>query len=459
MNTSGFATVNPSTGEQIERFSFYNASQTEEVLVQADKSFQSFRKWSAHKRAQLFSNLAETLRKNKAQLAKVITTEMGKITSEAEAEVEKCAHEAAWYAEHGPKIMADEPAPTGTVNAYVSYLPLGPILAIMPWNFPIWQLTRMAIPTMLAGNVVLVKHSPNTQRSSLEFERVMLEAGFPDGVFQNLILRRDDVVNVVNDGRVQGASLTGSVGAGSAVASEAGKVIKKTVMELGGSDAFIVCEDADVPKAVTAGISARFHNAGQVCLAAKRFILVGKIADEFEQLFVDAAKALRIGDPFHSATDLGPMARADLRDSLHKQVEGSIAKGARVLCGGKPVEGKGAFYPPTVLSGVTEGMPAFDEETFGPVAALTRVPDLDAAVRAANASQFGLSGNLWTKNIDLARKVARDLYTGGVFVNGITASDPRVPVGGVKNSGYGRELSHFGAHAFVNAQTVWIENH
>ena len=458
MSTSGFATVNPSTGAEIETFSFFNPAQTEEVIAQADKSFECFRKLPVHKRAELFSSLASTLRKNKASLAKVITTEMGKIFTEAEAEVEKCADEADWYAEHGPRIMADEPAPTGTVNAYVSYLPLGPILAIMPWNFPIWQLTRMAIPTMLAGNVVLVKHSPNTQRSSLEFERAMLEAGFPKGVFQNLILKRDDIVNVINDRRVQGASVTGSVRAGSAVASEAGRVIKKTVMELGGSDAFIVCEDADIPKAVAAGIRGRFHNAGQVCLAAKRFILVGKIADEFERSFVEAARSLRVGDPFNSAIDLGPMARADLRDSLHKQVEGSIAKGARLLCGGKPIDSKGAFYPPTVLSGVTEGMPAFDEETFGPVAAITHVPDIDAAIRAANASQFGLSGNLWTRDVELARKVARDLCTGGVFINGVTASDPRVPVGGVKNSGYGRELSHFGAHAFVNAQTVWIEN-
>jgi succinate-semialdehyde dehydrogenase len=458
VSTSGFATLNPSTGAEIETFSFFNSVQTEEVVAQAEKSFQCFRKLSVHKRAELFSSLASALRNNKAQLAKVITTEMGKIFSEAEAEVEKCAHEADWYAEHGPKIMADEPAPTGMVNAYVSYLPLGPILAIMPWNFPIWQLTRMAIPTMLSGNVVLVKHSPNTQRSSLEFERAMLEAGFPEGVFQNLILKRDDIVNVINDRRVQGASVTGSVRAGSAVASEAGKVIKKTVMELGGSDAFIVCEDADIPKALAAGIRGRFHNAGQVCLAAKRFILVGKIADEFEQSFVEAAKSLRVGDPFNSAIDLGPMARADLRDSLHKQVEDSLAKGARLLCGGKPVDSKGAFYPPTVLSGVTEGMPAFDEETFGPVAAITRVRDIDAAVRAANASQFGLSGNLWTRDVELARKIARDLYTGGVFINGVTASDPRVPVGGVKSSGYGRELSHLGAHAFVNAQTVWIEN-
>jgi acyl-CoA reductase-like NAD-dependent aldehyde dehydrogenase len=455
---AGFATVNPSTGEEIENFSYFTPTQIEKVVAQADKSFQSFRKVSVHKRAQLLTELGNSLRKDKAQLAKIISTEMGKIFSEAEAEIEKCASEADWYSEHGPKMMADEPAPTGRVNAYVSYLPLGPILAVMPWNFPIWQLTRMAIPTMLAGNVVLVKHSHNTQRSSLEFERVMLEAGFPEGVFQNLILQRDDVVKVINDGRVQGASVTGSVGAGSAVASEAGKVIKKTVMELGGSDAFIVCEDADIPKAVTAGIKARFHNAGQVCLAAKRFILVGKIADEFERSFVEAARSLRVGDPFNSAMDMGPMARADLRDSLHKQVEGSIAKGAQLLCGGKPVEGKGAFYPPTVLGGVTEGMPAFNEETFGPVAALTRVPDIDSAVRAANASQFGLSGNLWTRDVELARKVARDLYTGGVFINGFTATNPRVPVGGVKNSGYGRELSHCGAHAFVNAQTVWIEN-
>jgi acyl-CoA reductase-like NAD-dependent aldehyde dehydrogenase len=458
MNASGFATINPSTGEQIETFSFYDASKTDQVLARADKSFQSFRKLSVHKRAQLFLRLAESLRTNKRRLAKVITTEMGKITFEAEAEVEKCAHEAEWYAEHGPKIMADEPAATGPVDAYVSYLPLGPILAVMPWNFPIWQLTRMAIPTILAGNVVLVKHSRNTQRSSLEFERIMLEAGFPEGVFQNLILKREDVAKVINDSRVQGASVTGSVRAGSAVASEAGKAIKKTVMELGGSDAFIVCEDADISKAVEAGIRGRFHNAGQVCLAAKRFILLEKIADEFERLFVEASRAIRVGNPLDPATQMGPMARADLRDGLHKQVEGSVAKGARVLCGGSPVPGKGAFYPATVLSRVTVGMPAFDEETFGPVAAMTRVRDIDAAVSAANASQFGLSGNLWTKDIELGRRIARDLYTGGVFINGVTASDPRVPVGGVKNSGYGRELSHFGAHAFVNAQTVWIES-
>src|ERR1700753_2536815 len=317
MSAPDFATTNPATGEQIETFSYFTPAQADAVISRADKTFRSFRTLPVHKRAQMFTDLGKALRKSKPSLAKVITTEMGKTYREAEAEIEKCAREADWYAEHGPKIMADEPAATGAVNAYVSYLPLGPILAIMPWNFPIWQLTRMAIPTILAGNVVLVKHSPNTQRSSLEFKKVMLEAGFPEGVFQNLIVKREDVVNVINDSRVQGASVTGSVRAGSAVASEAGKVIKKTVMELGGSDAFIVCEDADIPKAVAAGIHGRFQNCGQVCLAAKRFILIGKIADEFESRFVEAAKALKAGDPFDPAMNMGPMARVDLRDELH----------------------------------------------------------------------------------------------------------------------------------------------
>jgi succinate-semialdehyde dehydrogenase len=458
MSPSGFSTVNPANGKEIEAFSYFTPAAVRQALDLADTTFQSFRKVSVHKRADLLSNLASALRKNAKTLAKTITTEMGKVIAEAEAEIEKCAHEAQWYAEHGPQMLADAPAATGSVNAYVSYLPLGAILAVMPWNFPIWQLTRMALPTILAGNVVLVKHSMNTQRSSLEFERVMREAGFSEGVFQNLILKREEVVNVLNDPLVRGASVTGRVRAGSAVASEAGKVIKKTVMELGGSDAFIVCEDADIPKAVAAGIKGRFHNAGQVCLAAKRFILTEKIADEFESLFVEATKALRAGDPFDPASDMGPMARVDLRDSLHEQVKVSVAKGARVLCGGNPVEGAGAFYMPTVLSQVTQGMSVFDEETFGPVAAITRVSSVETAVEMANASPFGLSGNIWTRDVDRARRMARDWDTGGVFINGVTASDPRVPVGGVKNSGYGRELSHFGAHAFVNAQTVWIEN-
>ena len=457
-SASSFDTINPATEEPIETFTFFTAGETEGVVARAEAAFRSFRKGSVYHRAKLFSNLAASLRNNKDRIAKVITTEMGKIPMDAKAEIEKCASEADWYAEHGPQMFADAPAATGEAEAYVSYLPLGPILAIMPWNLPIWQLTRMAIPTILAGNVVLVKHSPNTQRSSLEFERAMLEAGFPEGVFQNLILKTEDIVKVINDSRVRGASVTGSVRAGSAVASESGKVIKPTIMELGGSDAFIVCKDADIPKAVAAGITSRFSNAGQVCLAAKRFILIEEIADEFENLFIEAARKIRVGDPLQPDTQMGPMARVDLRDSLHKQVQGSIAKGARVLCGAKLPEGKGAFYTPTVLGDVAPGMPAFDEETFGPVAAIVRVPNIKAAIDAANNSEFGLSGNIWTSDIASARKIARELDTGGVFINGFTATNPRVPVGGVKNSGYGRELSHFGAHAFVNPQTVWIEN-
>ncbi len=457
MSNEAFNTVNPANGETIETFQTYKPDETDAVLRRSETAFKSFRKTSTYHRAELLHQLAATLRKNKDSLAKTITTEMGKILSEAQAEVEKCALEAEWYAENGPNMLADEPAPTGGIEAYISFHPLGSILGIMPWNFPLWQATRFCIPTLLAGNVVLIKHSPNTQRSSLELERVVREAGFPEGVFQNLILRTEDIVNVINDRRVQGASVTGSVRAGSAVASEAGKVIKKTVMELGGSDAFIVLEDADIPKAVAAGIKGRFGNTGQVCLAAKRFLLLDSIADEFESRFVEATKALRTGDPLDPHSQLGPMARADLRDGLDKQVQQSVAAGAKVLCGGKPIAGKGAFYEPTVLSGVKPGMPAFDDETFGPVAAITRVANADAAVEAANNSQYGLSGNLWTSDIDRARKLARQLETGGVFINGSTASNPRVPVGGIKNSGYGRELSHFGPHAFVNTQTVWIE--
>jgi len=452
------ATTNPSTGEVIKTFDSLTAAQIEQKLQLAASAFLTHRKSSFAERAEKMLRAAAIIEAEKDECAYLMTLEMGKPLKAAVAEALKCATGCRYYAENAEKFLADEIIQTGAKRSFIRYLPIGPILAIMPWNFPIWQLTRMALPTMLAGNVVLVKHSHNTQRSSLEFERVILEAGFPEGVFQNLILKTDEIVEVINDPRVQGASVTGSVRAGSAVASEAGKVIKKTVMELGGSDAFVVLEDADIPKAVAAGIKGRFSNAGQVCLAAKRFILVGTIADAFEEQFVNAARAIRIGDPMDPATQMGPMARADLRDSLHKQVEDSIAKGARVLCGGKPREGKGAFYIPTVLSGVTPGMPAFDDETFGPVAAITRVPDADAAIEAANASQFGLSSNVWTSDVALARKIARDLYTGGVFINGVTSSDPRVPVGGVKNSGYGRELSHFGAHAFVNAQTVWIEN-
>ena len=366
MSASSFQTVNPATEEQMESFDFFSPQQTEKVLQRADLDFTSFRKLAVEERAGLIGRLAAVLRANKASLAAVITREMGKPIVEAEGEVEKCAVEADWYAEHGPAMLADERAPTSEMEAYVSYLPLGPILGIMPWNFPFWQMTRMGIPALLAGNVLLIKHSPNSQRSSLELERMFREAGFPEGACQNLILKTDDIVNVINDGRIAGASVTGSVRAGSAVASEAGKVVKKTVMELGGSDAFIVLGDADIPKAVAAGIKGRFSNAGQICLAPKRFFLVEEIADAFEEQFVAAAQALKVGDPTDRSVQMGPIARMDLREGLDKQVQGSIAAGAQVLCGGKPREGRGAFYEPTVLAGVKPGMPAFEGRNVRP---------------------------------------------------------------------------------------------
>ena len=458
MSESSFSTVNPATGEPIESFTTFAPADTERVLRLAADAFQSFRKMPVSRRADLLVNLAKALRLYRDVLARTITTEMGKVIAEAEGEVEKCARTADWYAEHGPRMLADEAAPTGRTEAYVSYLPMGPILAVMPWNFPLWQVVRFCVPTLLAGNTVLVKHSPNTQRSSLELERVFLEAGFPEGVLQNLILNVEDVAGVIVDRRIQGVSVTGSVRAGAAVAAKAGSVLKKSVLELGGSDAFIVLSDADVPRAVAAAVRGRFSNAGQVCLAAKRFLLAEDIAPHFEEQFVAAARALPMGDPLARTCRLGPVARGDLREELHRQVEASVARGATVLCGGAPAEGKGFFYPPTVLSGVTQGMAVFDEETFGPVAAITRVRDAEDALAQANASRYGLSANLWTSDLLLARRMARELETGGVFVNGVTASDARVPVGGVKQSGYGRELSHFGAHAFVNVQTVWIED-
>ncbi len=458
VDPSVFQTINPATSEVIETFMNFSQAQIEEVLNRSVTTFNDFRKLSVYRRAELLQSLASALRRNREVLAATVTREMGKIIAEAEAEVEKCAQQAEWYAEHGPRMLADQPGATGTTEAYVAYRPLGAILAVMPWNFPLWQVTRFCIPTLLAGNTVLLKHAPNTQRCALELERVICEAGFHEGVFQNLILDLADVSGVIRDPRVAGVSVTGSVRAGSAVAAEAGRMIKPSILELGGSDAFIVLTDADLPGAVAAATRGRFANAGQVCLAAKRFLLAREIAPEFEDLFVRATQALRVGNPLDRSNQLGPMARGDLREELLQQVERSVAQGANVLSQGGPEGGRGFYYHPTVLSGVREGMPVFDSETFGPVAALTCFTDVDDAVRLSNGNIYGLSANVWTKDIALARRMAGELDVGGVFINGVASSNPRLPIGGVKQSGYGRELSHFGAHAFVNIQTVCIDN-
>jgi succinate-semialdehyde dehydrogenase len=447
---------NPATGEEIARFPFQTEAETETLLGEAERGYRGWRDAPVAARAAIYHRLATALRARSDAIAPVITEEMGKTLREAKAEIEKCAATAAWYAEHGPALLADEPAETDTDDtAYVSYLPVGSILGIMPWNFPFWQALRAAVPIMLSGNGFVLKHAPNVMRCAFLLRDLWQEAGLPHGVFSVLNVDIDAIEAVIADPRIAGVTLTGSARAGAAVAALAGQHLKKSLLELGGTDAFIVLADADIDRAVTFAINGRFANAGQVCLAAKRIILEAPIAGRFTASFLEAARAVRAGDPTDAATTIGPIARPDLRDGVHDQVTRSIAAGASLLLGGHPIDGPGNFYAPTVLGGVTPGMAAFDEEVFGPVAALVVARDAEHAIELANASEYGLSGNLWTADVGRARALARRLETGGVFINGFTASNARVPVGGVKKSGYGRELSHFGVREFVNAQTVW----
>lgn len=451
-------TINPADGSLLQNYPYTTAEETERKLARSKSAFHLWRDTPVARRAAIFKKLSETLLEKRDELALLATTEMGKIISEAKAEVEKCAGEAKYYAEHGPGMLADERAQVSELEAYVSYLPLGPILAVMPWNFPYWQVTRFAIPTLLAGNTVILKHASNVTGCALALEKMFLLAGFPEGVFQTLVTPSSRVKALIEDPRIQGVSLTGSVGAGKQIAAQAGAAAKKSVLELGGSDAFIILKDADLALAVKAAITARFSNAGQVCIAAKRFIVVDEIAAEFEAQFTAAIQALRVGSPLREENQLGPMAKKELRDELHEQVKKSIAMGAKLLVGGKPVDAPGNYYEATLLSKVTPQMPVASEETFGPVAALIRVKDEEEAITMANTSDFGLSSNLWTKDLALARMLARRIEAGSVFINSFSHSDPRVPIGGIKQSGYGRELSHFGPREFTNVQTVWIDN-
>lgn len=449
---------NPANGELIATYAYQTQSEVESLL---DANAAAFRLWRAtpmRERVAAYRRLSATLRERSELLAGLITAEMGKTIGAARGEVEKCAATIDWIAENGPAILADEPVTVeGDDQVHVSYLPIGTILAVMPWNFPLWQVVRASGPIMLSGNGFLLKHAPNVMGSAYALQDAYEAAGFPKGLFANLITDNDTVAHVIEDPRVAAVTLTGSMRAGSAVAATAGKALKKSLLELGGADAFIVLADANIDLAVKAAIEARFQNAGQVCLAAKRFILERPIADEFTRKFVAAAKLLKVGDPLDSASNLGPMARHDLRDELHTQVERTIAAGARLLLGGTKIEGPGNFYAPTVLADVTPGMAAFDEETFGPVAAITVAESAEQAILLANTSDYGLGGSLWTQDIGRAQRIARRLETGGVFINGFPASNARIPVGGVKKSGYGRELSHFGLREFTNAQAVWAK--
>jgi succinate-semialdehyde dehydrogenase len=384
---------------------------------------------------------------------------MGKPITQARAEVEKCAALCNWYGKNGASLLADEPTTVEGGAAYVSYLPLGLVLGIMPWNYPFWQALRAIVPTVLAGNGFVLKHAPNCTSTALNLLAAIEDAGTPKGLVSVLNIAQPNIQAVIEDERVAAVSLTGSVRAGSAVASQAGKVVKKTVLELGGSDPFIVLADADIDRAVAAAVTARFQNSGQTCIAAKRIVIEQPIVQEFTYKFVEAVKRLEFGDPLNAKTYVGPMARTDLRDELADQVRRSILQGATVLLEGGPVSGPNdtAFFKPTVLGTVTPGMAAFDEETFGPVAAIVHAENAEDAICLSNRSEFGLSGALWTTDLDRAKSLTRRLETGGVFINGFSASDPRVPIGGVKKSGYGRELSHFGIREFTNAQLVWVD--
>lgn len=458
-STRNAFSCNPATGDIIATYAFQSERQVEKTLSDAEKAYGIWRQLPIEERIILYKNLANILRERKATLASIITVEMGKPLLESYAEVEKCALTIDWVVSNGPDILSNEPAfISENASAYVSYLPIGTVLGVMPWNFPLWQVVRAAVPLMLSGNGFLLKHAPNVMGSAYMLQSAFEDAGFPKGIFLNLNIENEVVSKLIEDNRIAAVTVTGSMRAGSAIAARAGTALKKSLLELGGTDAFIVLSDADIDRAVEAGIQARFQNAGQVCLAAKRFILEKSIADEFIQKFVAWTKNIKIGDPQDLATSMGPMARADLRDELHTQVEQTIAAGAVKLLGGVKVEGPGNFYQPTVLTGVRPGMKAFDEETFGPVAAMTIATDPQHAVELANTSQYGLSCSLWGRDTKRARDMARNLETGGVFVNGFSASNPAIPVGGVKKSGYGRELSHFGLKEFTNAQVVFLKS-
>ncbi len=449
-------TVDPASGTPLADYVPDGTERIESVLAAAAAAFPAWRDAGFSRRSELFARISRHLRAHKTELGTLITKEMGKPLVEAEAEVEKCAAGCDYYAKHAVEMLADEHVRSNAAESYVSFNPLGVVLAIMPWNFPFWQVFRFAAPGLMAGNVALLKHAANVTGCALEIARIFKACGAPAGVFETLLVAGKDMEAILADPRVAAVTLTGSEGAGSAVASIAGKHIKKTVLELGGSDAFIVLADADLDAAAATAVRGRYQNTGQSCIAAKRFIVENAVYAEFLEKFVAKAGELVTGDPLDRATQVGPLAREDLRASIAAQVRDSLAQGARVALGGAALERPGYYYAPTILADVEPSMTVFREETFGPVAAVIRARDAEHVVELANDSEFGLGGNLWTRDIARGRQLARRIETGAVFINGMTASDPRLPFGGVKKSGYGRELSHYGIKEFVNIQTIWI---
>jgi succinate-semialdehyde dehydrogenase / glutarate-semialdehyde dehydrogenase len=434
----------------------HNEAQIEERIARAAETFPQWRRVPIDERARLMSCAADILERERDSLARTMTGEMGKPVRAARDEAAKCARGCRYYAENAARFLADEQVDVGGARAWIRYEPLGPVLAVMPWNFPFWQVFRFAAPALMAGNVGLLKHASNVPRCAVAIEEIFRRAGFPEGAFQTLLIGSGQVAGVLRDARVAAATLTGSEGAGASVAAEAGRHIKKTVLELGGSDPFIVMPSADLDRAVPVAVEARIVNNGQSCIAAKRFIVHQEVAEEFERRFVAAMEALRVGDPFDEATQVGPLATPELVDSLDEQVRRSVEAGARVLCGGRRLELPGNYYAPTVLADLPEGAPARCEETFGPVAALFRARDVGDAIRLANDTGFGLGASVWTEDEGERERFIAEIASGMVFVNAMVASDPRVPFGGVKRSGYGRELGVLGIREFLNIKTVWV---
>jgi succinate-semialdehyde dehydrogenase / glutarate-semialdehyde dehydrogenase len=448
--------VNPATGEVVEKFEPTSPAALERALAGAQAAFHEWRRVPIAERATPMREAARILRARKEELARTMTVEMGKPITQGEAEAEKCAWACDYYAEHAPAMLAVDPRETDALRSYVRFDPLGVVLAIMPWNFPFWQVFRFAAPALMAGNAAILKHASNVSRCALQIEEVFQKAGFPRDLFRTVLLESAAVSPLIADRRISAVTLTGSDHVGAKVAEQAGREIKKTVLELGGSDPFIVLADADLAVTARGAADARLVNGGQSCIAAKRFIVVESVADRFLDLFKKELGSRRMGDPLARETQVGPQARHDLRDALHRQVEESKKRGARVLLGGEIPTGPGAFYPPTLLSAVDKGMPAFDEETFGPVAAVIHAKDGADAVRLANESSFGLGASIWSRDLAGAERLAAQVEAGAVFVNGMVKSDPRLPFGGVKRSGYGRELSEFGIREFVNVKSVWV---
>lgn len=447
--------VNPANGETLSALPWASSTDVDLAISLADNAFRQWRKTSIAQRADALRAIGRVLRERAEEMAHCITREMGKPINQARGEVAKSAHLCDWYAEHGPAMLATEATQVENHQAVIEYRPLGPVLAVMPWNFPLWQVLRGAVPIMLAGNSYLLKHAPNVMGCAALIGDIVAQAGVPAGVFNWVNATNDGVSQIINDPRIAAVTVTGSVRAGKAIGAQAGAALKKCVLELGGSDPFIVLNDADIDTAVQAAVIGRYQNTGQVCAAAKRFILEASIAEQFTDKFVAAVAALKMGDPRDEANYLGPMARFDLRDELHGQVMATINEGATLLLGGELPNSEGNYYPATVLANVAPTMTAFRQEMFGPVAAITVARDADHALALANDSEFGLSATVFTEDPIQAQRFADELECGGVFINGYSASDARVAFGGVKKSGFGRELSHFGLREFCNVQTVW----